>query len=268
MTENVESLRRPSPSPPVAEEVLRVRGLSYHYPDGQAALEQVSFSLRRGEKVGLAGPSGAGKSTLLMHLNGLLPEKLETGATRETVSIEVAGLPLLRRNLREIRRRVFLLFQDPDDQLFCPTVREDVAFGPLNLGLSKSEAARRVEESLALVGMSGYENRGTLRLSMGERKRICLAGVLACRPSILALDEPFSNLDPRARRQLARILQDFPGGQIIDTHDLDFIVELCDRVLILDQGRLRADGPTREILSNRELMEKHGLEVPLRYQLG
>jgi energy-coupling factor transporter ATP-binding protein EcfA2 len=247
--------------------VLRVRDLSYRYPDGQSALEQVSFSLRRGERVGLAGPSGAGKSTLLMHLNGLLPEKLETGGAAEAAGVEVAGLPLAKRNLREIRRRVGFIFKDPDDQLFCPTVREDVAFGPLNLGLSKSDAALRVTESLALVGMSGYESRSTLRLSVGERKRVCLAGVLACRPSILALDEPFSNLDPRARRQLARILQDFPGGQIIATHDLDFLVELCNRVLILGQGRLRADGPTRELLSNRELMEKHGLEVPLRYQL-
>lgn len=263
MPENVESLRPPSLAPPSAEEVLKVRDLSYRYPDGQAALEQVSFSLRRGEKLGLAGPSGAGKSTLLMHLNGLLPDKL----TPEAANVEVAGLPLVKRNLREIRRRVGFLFQDPDDQLFCPTVREDVAFGPLNLGLSQSEAAQRVKESLALVGMSGYEDRSTLRLSVGERKRVCLAGVLACRPSMLALDEPFSNLDPRARRQLARILQAFPGGQIIATHDLDFIVELCDRVLILDQGRLRADGPTREVLSNRDLMEKHGLEVPLRYQL-
>jgi energy-coupling factor transporter ATP-binding protein EcfA2 len=225
-------------------------------------LSDISFSIAPGEIIGLVGPSGAGKSTLLQHLNGLLPTSLSKDETHTWIE-EIA---VTRASLSEVRRRVGFLFQDPDDQLFCPTVFEDVAFGPLNLNLPEDEVRRRVQESLSAVGLSGYESRSTMRLSLGERKRVCLAGVFACQPSILALDEPFSSLDPRARRTLIAILKKFPGSQIVATHDLDVVVELCHRVLLLDGGQLRAAGLTNDILGNAALMERHGLEVPWRLQ--
>lgn len=253
---------RESAAPPSID----VRGLNYTYPGGsERALSEVSFGVHPGEIVGLVGPSGAGKSTLLMHLNGLLPERAPQCAAEAAVHVE--NLPVCREHLPDIRRLVGLLFQDPDDQLFCPTVAEDVAFGPLNLNLPNDEVRSRIAESLQAVGLDGYEDRSTLRLSVGERKRVCLAGLLACRPRVLALDEPFSNLDPRARRSLVSILANFDGCQIIATHDLDLVVELCSRVIVLDGGMIRADGPTRTILSNGRLMEAHGLEVPLRLRL-
>jgi cobalt/nickel transport system ATP-binding protein len=250
-----------------AETVLEVNGLSYAYPNGQRALQDVRFSLRRGEIVGIVGPSGAGKSTLLLHLNGLLPQRAKsTNHSSNGAVVHVAGLSVAGDHLSEVRRLVGFLFQDPDDQLFCPTVREDVAFGPLNLGLPREDVERRIAESLAAVRLEGYERRSTLQLSLGERKRVCLAGVLACHPLILALDEPFSNLDPRARRTLIDVLQKFEGSQLIATHDLDLVAELCTRVIVLDEGKIRADGPTSDILSDRDLMDRHGLEVPLRLQ--
>ncbi|HEX4071001.1 MAG TPA: ABC transporter ATP-binding protein [Planctomycetaceae bacterium] len=254
-------------NPVPAETVLEVSGLSYVYPNGQRALQDVCFSLKRGEIVGIVGPSGAGKSTLLLHLNGLLPQRaVHAVPSSNGAAVHVAGLSASGEHLAEIRRLVGFLFQDPDDQLFCPTVREDVAFGPLNLGLSREDVERRIAESLALVRLEGYERRSTLQLSLGERKRVCLAGVLACHPLILALDEPFSNLDPRARRTLVDVLQRFDGAQLIATHDLDMVAELCTRVIVLDEGKVRADGPAAVILSDRGLMDRHGLEVPLRLQ--
>ena len=241
--------------------ILTVRNLSYRYPGGVRALEDVSFEVADGESVGIVGPSGAGKSTLLMHLNGLLPER---PPAPEAAVIVVDELPVATGHLPEIRRRVGFLFQDPDDQLFCPTVAEDVSFGPLNLKLSRDEVRRRISESLDAVGLAGYEDRSTLQLSVGERKRVCLAGVLACQPQILALDEPSSNLDPRARRELIAILERFPGSRIVATHDLDLVAAHCDRVLVLDGGRIHADGPPHVVLSDSVLMERHGLEVPLR----
>jgi energy-coupling factor transporter ATP-binding protein EcfA2 len=254
-------------TPAAADTVLEVSGLSYAYPNGRRALHDVSFSLARGEIVGIVGPSGAGKSTLLLHLNGLLPQRPQhTMPSANGAAVHVNGLSVSGEHLAEVRRLVGFLFQDPDDQLFCPTVREDVAFGPLNLGLARSDVESRIVESLAAVRLEGYERRSTLQLSLGERKRVCLAGVLACHPLILALDEPFSNLDPRARRTLIDVLRRFEGSQIIATHDLDLVAELCTRVLVLDEGKLRADGPTSTILSDRGLMDRHGLEVPLRLQ--
>lgn len=238
---------------------VHVERLSFRYPGGTDVLTNVSFSISHGEIIGLVGPSGAGKSTLLQHLNGLLPSKLSDAA-----SVVIDGIPVSRPMIADVRRRVGFLFQDPDDQLFCPTVFEDVAFGPLNLGLSVDEARQRVRDSLAAVGLVGYEPRSTLRLSLGERKRVCLAGIFACLPSVLALDEPFSSLDPRSRRTLIAILKQFSGSQIIATHDLDVVVDLCHRVLLLDGGQLRAAGPTHDILGNAALMERHGLEVPWR----
>jgi energy-coupling factor transporter ATP-binding protein EcfA2 len=243
---------------------LRVQHLTYEYSDGFRALDDVSFALAAGERVGLVGPSGAGKSTLLLHLNGLLPNPLPAGHRENgSAAVSVNGLPISPGNLAGIRRDVGFLFQDPDDQLFCPTVAEDVAFGPLNLGLPTEDVKLRIAESLAAVGLTGYEHRSTMRLSVGERKRVCLAGLLACRPSILALDEPSSNLDPRARRRLLSHLGEFPGSQIIATHDLDFVVEHCQRVLVLDNGRIHADGTPSGVLAKPHLMEQHGLEVPL-----
>ena len=244
----------------MTEPAVRVERLSFCYAGGSLVLDDISFTIAPGEIVGLVGPSGAGKSTLLQHLNGLLPPKLSETAAATWID----GIPVARPTVAEVRRRVGFLFQDPDDQLFCPTVFEDVAFGPLNLDLSDEEVRQRVRDSLAAVGLSGYEPRSTMRLSLGERKRVCLAGVFACQPSILALDEPFSSLDPRARRTLIAILKQFRGSQLIATHDLDVVVDLCHRVLLLDGGQVRASGPTHDILGNAALMERHGLEVPFR----
>ncbi len=251
-----------------SETVLRVDQLTYRYPGGLKALDQVSLELAHGETVGLVGPSGAGKSTLLMHLNGLLPEASQAGRNGvESGTVDVRGIRVNKDRLPEVRRLVGFLFQDPDDQLFCPTVQEDVAFGPLNLGLPNDEVLTRVSESLAAVDLIDYDFRSTLQLSVGERKRVCLAGIFACRPAVLALDEPFSNLDPRARRSIIRILRDFEGAKILATHDLDLVVEICDRVIVLDQGSIQADGATAAILADNELVQRHGLEVPLRLQL-
>lgn len=241
---------------------VEVRNLRFRFPSGQAALDDVSFVARPGERVAIVGPSGAGKSTLLMHLNGLLPERLPAAPQS---SVVIDGLAVTPESVAEIRRRVGFLFQDPDDQLFCPTVREDVAFGPLNLGLPQGEVSRLVVESLKLVGLeSDYAPRSTLQLSVGERKRVCLAGVFACRPSVLALDEPSANLDPRARSNLLKILDQFSGAQIIATHDLDLVVRHCHRVVVLDHGKVFADGPPENVLRDEHLLERHGLEVPLR----
>ncbi len=228
------------------------------------ALTEISFSVNAGERGAVVGPSGAGKSTLLQHLNGLLPETpLPKNSAAESAPVVVANLPTTAQHLAEIRRNVGLLFQDPDDQLFCPTVIEDVAFGPLNLGLSSDDARQRAQQALASVDLADYEERSTLQLSVGEKKRVCLAGVLACSPQVLALDEPTGNLDPRARRMLLNILDQSDVTQIIATHDLEFVVEHCNRVLILDEGQLCADGMPATVLANQDLMTKHGLEVPL-----
>lgn len=257
--------------------ILRVSHLSFRYPNGHSALDDISFNLGLRESVGLIGPNGAGKTTLLLHLNGLLlgrssPPLGELPTERDSPAaecpVEVLGMPVIPENLAEIRRIVGFMFQDPDDQLFCPTVREDVAFGPLNLEFPREEVLRRVACSLAAVGLPGFEDRHTQELSFGERRRVCLAGVLACDPNLLALDEPSSNLDPRARRGFMNVLRNCDAAKIIASHDLELILELCDRVLVLDHGRLQADGPAREILANERLMLAHGLEVPLSIRLA
>jgi cobalt/nickel transport system ATP-binding protein len=249
--------------------IIQVDRLSYRYPNGTMALCDVSFAIQPGEVVGLIGPNGAGKTTLQLHLNGLLPEtapdRCPAGGTTPVV---VSGLPMIRSNLKEIRRLVGFLFQDPDDQLFCPTVREDIAFGPLNLGLARDEVARRVEAGLAAVGLEGVGNRGTMHLSFGERKRVCLAGILACQPELLVLDEPTSNLDQRARRRFMELLKNSPAAKLVASHDLEMILDLCSRVIILDHGRIQADGPSHTVLSNSTLLAQHGLEVPLSVQYG
>lgn len=248
---------------------IHIERLNYRYPNGTVALCDVSFSIQPREIVGLVGPNGAGKTTLQLHLNGLLPESHPDRLPEGTrTAVTVGGLPMIKPNLREIRRRVGMLFQDPDDQLFCPTVREDVAFGPLNLGLPRAEVERRVAECLKAVGLEGVEQRGTMHLSFGERKRVCLAGVLACEPALLVLDEPTSNLDLRARRRFIQILQSCPAAQLIASHDLELILDLCSRVIVLNHGRIQADGPPAKILSQASFLEQHGLEVPLSLQYG
>ena len=261
---------------------IRVCGLEYSYPDGKDALRGVDLAIRSGESVALVGPNGAGKSTLLLHLNGLLPGKARStishshsigssGAKQRTAgkpSIWVDGLELNPRTAPEVRRRVGLLFQDPDDQLFCNTVVEDVAFGPLNQGMLPKEARDLAMDCLARVDLQSASARPPHHLSFGERKRVCLAGVLACRPSILVLDEPSANLDPRGRRRFIRLIQSLASTKLIATHDLEMVLELCTRTILLDGGRVVADGPSRQILGDVELMETHGLEQPLSLRLG
>ncbi|HEX6967406.1 MAG TPA: ABC transporter ATP-binding protein [Micromonosporaceae bacterium] len=235
---------------------LVVRGLSYAYPDGHVALRGVDLTVARGERVALLGPNGAGKTTLVLHLNGIL------SPTEGTVSVAGLTIDQDRRTLAEIRRRVGIVFQDPDDQLFLPTVAEDVAFGPANLGLHGAELTARVEEALAAVGMSEHRDRAPHHLSFGQRRRVAVATVLAMRPEILVLDEPSSNLDPASRRELAEILRALPVTLLMVTHDLPYALELCDRSVILDAGRVVADGPTLDLLTDADLLGRHRLELP------
>ncbi len=236
---------------------IEVRELHFRYGDGPPALAGVSFVVRAGERVGIVGPNGAGKSTLLLHLNGILPEG---GPVASAVTVD--GVPLTRQTLPTIRRRIGLLFQDPNDQLFCPTVFEDVAFGPEQQGLTGEALRARVREALAAVGLEGFEERSPHRLSAGEKRRACLAGVLACQPSVLVLDEPTANLDPRGRRELVALVSRIPITTLIATHDLELVVKLCSRVLLLDGGRLVAQGRAVELLADEALMLAHGLETP------
>ncbi len=238
---------------------LEVRDLSFRYDGGRATLSGVSFTVQPGECVGLLGPNGAGKSTLLLHLNGILPERLPA---RSEPAVLVDGLPLAPANLPAVRQRVGLMFQQSDDQLFCPTVWEDVAFGPRQLGLRGDALGQRVRACLERVNLDGFEHRRPHQLSQGEKRRVCLAGVLACEPGVLVLDEPTSDLDPRGRREFKLLLRGIPATRIIATHDLELVVELCPRSLLLDGGELVADGPTVELLSDEALMLAHGLEKP------
>ena len=236
---------------------VQVTNLRYMYPDGKEALRGITFSISQGECVGVVGPNGSGKSTLLLHLNGILPESLD-GCS----AVSINGKTITKKNVTEIRREVGLLFQDPDDQLFCPTVFEDVAFGPRQFGLTEEEIRACVKRSLAQTELAEFENRFPYHLSSGEKRRVCLAGVLACEPHVLALDEPTSNLDPRGKRNLHAILKSLPVTKIIATHDLEMVVELCTRTIVLDEGIIIAEGPTIDLLGNEELMLKHGLEKP------
>ncbi len=233
---------------------LLVEDLAFAYPDGNQALYGVDLRVGRGERVALLGPNGAGKTTLVLHLNGIL----RAGRGRVTV----AGLPVDKPSLQEVRRRVGIVFQDPDDQLFMPTVGEDVAFGPRNLGLPETEVSRRVTEALEQVGMGGYAERPPHHLSFGQRRRVAVATVLSMHPEILVLDEPSSNLDPAGRRELAEVLQALPVTLLMVTHDLPYALQLCPRSVVLDGGVVVADGPTRELLTDAELLGRHRLELP------
>lgn len=241
---------------------IEVRNLHFHYPSSIGALHDVDFAVADGECVAVIGPNGAGKSTLLLHLNGILPELYPRSVKDDADGVFVFGQRIASQNLAEIRRQVGLLFQDADDQLFCPTVFEDVAFGPQQFGLSGEQVHDRVARCLAQVGLSGFEQRPPHKLSGGEKRRVCLAGVLACDPKVLVLDEPTSGLDPRGRRELIALLRQISATRIIATHDLELVVELCSRVIVLDGGTVVAHGPTIELLSDEGLMLRHGLEKP------
>ncbi|HKE67651.1 MAG TPA: ABC transporter ATP-binding protein [Nocardioidaceae bacterium] len=236
---------------------LDVRELAYAYPDGRQVLYGVDLTIHDGERVALLGPNGAGKTTLVLHLNGIL------GGGHGSVT--VGGLPVERDQLLEIRRRVGIVFQDPDDQLFMPTVAEDVAFGPTNLGLDREAVAERVTEALAAVGLAAERDRPPHHLSFGQRRRVAVATVLAMRPEILVLDEPTSNLDPASRRELAEILERLSLPTLIVTHDLPYAWQLCPRSVLLDDGVVVADRPTTELLADEELLRAHRLELPFGF---
>lgn len=242
----------------MSHHIVEVKTLHHTYPDGTVALNNVSFRIHHGEAVAIIGANGAGKSTLLLHLNGYL------AAT--SGDIRIGDTMLNKENLPEIRRTVGMVFQDPDDQLFMPTVFDDVAFGPLNLGLSPQEIEQRVTEALQRVESLDLRDKPPYHLSGGEKKRVAIATVLSMLPEILVLDEPTNGLDPHARRQLIALLRAFHHTRIVTTHDLDMVLELCERTIVLHDGQVMADGPTLEIFQNQELLDKCRLEKPFAMQ--
>ena len=242
----------------MSHHIVEVRDLAYQYPDGTSALRGISFRITHGESVAVVGSNGAGKSTLLLHLTGAL--KSASG------EIRIGDFPVTAKTLPMIRRTVGMVFQDPDDQLFMPTVTDDVAFGPLNLGLPEEEVRNRVREALAIVGAGHLGDRPPYRLSQGEKRAVSIATVLAMSPDILVMDEPTANMDPTARRQVIELLKTFEHTKIIATHDLDLAMDLCRRTLIIHEGRMVADGATLEIMQDEALLKQNRLEKPLRMQ--
>lgn len=234
-------------------EILQIKDLHFSYPDGHQALRGIDLSICEGEKVAIVGPNGAGKSTLMLHVNGILGEDSP---------VTIAGLEINKKNLPVIRALVGLVFQNPDDQLFSPTVFDDVAFGPLHMGLPEEEVHKRVEKALADVHMNDFGDRLSHHLSMGQKKRIAIATVLSMEPQILVLDEPSAGLDPRSRRSLINFLKALPISMLVSTHDLRMVEDLFPRMVIMDEGKIVADGSTRDLLQDEELLEAHGLESP------
>lgn len=237
--------------------VVELRAVRHAYPDGHEALSDVDLHVHPGERVALLGPNGAGKTTLVLHLNGVL--RPDSG------SVAISGLPVADGALLEVRRRVGIVFQDPDDQLFMPTVRQDVAFGPRNLGLRGGELDTRVERAMAAVEVGDLADRPPHHLSFGQRRRVAIATVLAMEPEILVLDEPSSNLDPAARREVADLVRSLGVTVLMVTHDLPYALELCERSVVLSDGRVVGDGPTADVLGNRDLMATHRLELPFGF---
>ena len=235
---------------------LDIQDLHFSYPDGRVALKGVTLFINPGEKTALVGPNGSGKSTLLLHLNGIL---------RGDGEILVCGTKLTDESLRQIRALVGLVFQDPDDQLFSQSVYEDVAFGPLYMDFPQEQVAQMVKQALEAVGMPGSEARVPHHLSEGEKKRVAIATVLSMNPEVLVLDEPTAGLDPRGRRELIQLLTGLPQTMLVATHDMRMVAELFDRTVIIDEGKVVADGPTARILSEPTLLEAHGLEAPVRH---
>ncbi len=242
----------------MSHHIVEARALAYRYPDGHQALRGVSFRIHHGEAVAVIGGNGAGKSTLLQHLNGFL--RASSGEVR------IGDLPVMQATLPQVRRTVGSVFQFPDDQLFMPTVYEDVAFGPLNMGLPPEEIDKRVQAALATVGAGHLAERPPYRLSGGEKRMVAIAGVLAMDPAILVLDEPSDGLDPAARRRLINLLRGFHHTRIIATHDLDLVLDLCSRVLVMQGGRIEVDGVPEEIFADAALLERCRLEPPLSWQ--
>jgi len=238
---------------------LELRQVSYQYPDGTAALTDVSVLIRHEQRVALLGPNGAGKSTLIGHLNGIIETQVGT--------VLVEDVPLTDATLSVVRQRVGVVFQDPDNMLFMTSIADDIAFGPRNLGLHESQVHDRVTRAIAAVGLTGLENKPGMHLSFGQKKRAALAAVLAMEPAVLVLDEPTSNLDPRGRREMLELVRSLDVTLLVATHDLEAAWELCGRALVIDEGRLVADGDAHDILRDRDLMLSHGLEVPLSAQL-
>jgi cobalt/nickel transport system ATP-binding protein len=232
---------------------IEIENLSFSYPDGHAALRDITLKIQPCEKVALVGPNGAGKSTLILHLNGIL---------KGQGKLRVCSLEVNKANLQRVRAQVGLVFQSPDDQLFSPTVYDDVAFGPLYQGLQPGEVSQRVEEALTAVHMQEYAQRVSHHLSMGEKKRIAIATVLSMRPEILILDEPTAGLDPSSRRSLIHLLDDLSITMLVSTHDMRMVGEIFPRTIIMDEGRLVADGPTEALMNDAALLEAHGLERP------
>ncbi len=238
---------------------IELQNVSYHYPDGTRALDDVSVTLRHEQRVALLGPNGAGKSTLIAHLNGII------AAQSGTVLVE--DVPLTKETLPTVRQRIGIVFQDPDNMLFMTSIEGDIAFGPRNLGLPEAEVSERVARAIAATGLEGLESKPGMHLSFGQKKRAAIAAVLAMEPAVLVLDEPTSNLDPRGRREMLDFLRALDVTLLIATHDLEAAWELCDRAIVINEGRLVADGEARAILIDQELMQENGLDVPLAARL-
>lgn len=244
----------------MSHHLVEARDLAYAYPDGHPALDGVNFTIHHGESVAIIGGNGAGKSTLLLHLNGVL--------TPSRGEVRIGDFPITRENLAEVRRTVGMIFQDADDQLFMPTVFDDVAFGLAHQGLAPADIEARVMQALETVGAAHLRSRPPYRLSGGEKRAVAIAGVLVMQPSILVMDEPSSGLDPAARRRLINLLAGFAHTRIIATHDLDMVLDLCSRVLVMHQGRIAADGPPADLFADAELLRRCNLEPPLCYGRG
>jgi cobalt/nickel transport system ATP-binding protein len=242
----------------MSHHIVEVQDLQFTYPDRTPALAGVSFRISHGESVAIVGANGAGKSTLLLHLNGYL--------TPTAGLVRIGDFQLTKNTVREIRRTVGMVFQDPDDQLFMATVFDDVAFGPLNLGHTNEEVESLVTEALATVGMGHLRDRPPHHLSTGQKRRVAIASVLSMTPDILVMDEPSSGLDPQARRQLINLLRGFRHTKIIATHDLDLVVDLCERTIVMHNGLVKADGPTMAIFTDTALLAECCLEKPPRMQ--
>ena len=250
---HIKQVQKTAETPP-DQPILQVDDLQYTYPTGQPALRGISFSISKGEKVALVGHNGSGKSTLMLNLIGILNGE---------GNIRVSGLQKTEENLPVIRSKIGLVFQNPDDQLFSPTVFADVAFGPIHMGYSEEETKQRVQTALSAVGMSEFSNRLSYHLSTGEKKRISIATVLSMDPELIVLDEPSAGLDPKARRSLMNLLRELPHGLLVATHDLLMVKELLPRTIILHQGKIGADGATESLLNDPALLDAHGLEMPI-----
>lgn len=239
----------------MSHHIIDFRNVHFSYPDGTHALKGVSFRITHGESVGVVGANGAGKSTLISHMNGYLMPSQGT--------IIIGDVRLDKKSLNEVRKKVGVVFQNPDDQLFMPTVQDDVAFGPLNLGLSGEEAIERVDEALNTVGCPGLKDKPPHRLSLGQKRAVSIATVIAMHPDILVMDEPAANLDPKSRRQLINLLKEFKHSKIIASHDLDLILDVCERCIVIGDGVVKKDGPAGELLLDEKLLEENNLELPL-----